>query len=169
MESMVVYLGSDHVIKTPDFDFRKNSLRVSTTFEDAKQQAHKKVGIGVVSIYQLNLEHLVSIEDGQSVLDGFENVDIIQHTCQNVCSLSLCSERALKALSFLEATNQFHMYWRPGSPRSRLFQWGTQQYIFSDGSVPEEWISSFSLSRLQCAQGKEVSAILQSSTKAVAN
>ena len=31
MESMVVYLGSDHVIKTPDFDFRKNSLRVSTT------------------------------------------------------------------------------------------------------------------------------------------
>ena len=51
----------------------------------------------------LNLEHLVSIEDGQSVLDGFENVDIIQHTCQNVCSLSLCSERALKALSFLEA------------------------------------------------------------------
>lgn len=42
MESMVVYLGSDHVIKTPDFDFRKNSLRVSTTFEDAKQQAHKK-------------------------------------------------------------------------------------------------------------------------------
>ena len=37
-------------------------------------------------------------------LDGFENVDIIQHTCQNVCSLSLCSERALKALSFLEAT-----------------------------------------------------------------
>ena len=45
MESMVVYLGSDHVIKTPDFDFRKNSLRVSTTLEDAKQQAHKKVGI----------------------------------------------------------------------------------------------------------------------------
>ena len=43
MESMVVYLGSDHVIKTPDFDFRKNSLRVSTTLEDAKQQAHKKV------------------------------------------------------------------------------------------------------------------------------
>ena len=104
MESMVVYLGSDHVIKTPDFVFRKNSLRVSTTFEDAKQQAHKKVGIGVVSIYQLNLEHLVSIEDGQSVLDGFENVDIIQHIYQNVCSLSLCSERALKALSFLEAT-----------------------------------------------------------------
>ena len=66
MESMVVYLGSDHVIKTPDFDFRKNSLRVSTTLEDAKQQAHKKVGIGVVSAYQLNLEHLVSIEDGQS-------------------------------------------------------------------------------------------------------
>ena len=102
MESMVVYIGSDHVIKTPEFDFRKNSLRVSTTLEDAKQQAHKKAGI--VSAYQLNLEHLVSIEDGQSVLDGFENVDIIQHTCQNVCSLSLCSERALKALSFLEAT-----------------------------------------------------------------
>ena len=104
MESMVVYLGSDHVIKTPDFDFRKNSLRVSTTLEDAKQQAHKKVGIGVVSAYQLNLEHLVSIENGQSVLDGFENVDVIQHTCQDECSLSLCSERALKALSFLEAT-----------------------------------------------------------------
>ena len=104
MESMVVYLGSDHVIKTPDFDFRKNSLRVSTTLEDAKQQAHKKVGIGVVSAYQLNLEHLVSIEDGQSVLDGFENVDVIQHTCQDACCLSLCSERALNALSFLEAT-----------------------------------------------------------------
>lgn len=104
MESMVVYLGSDHVIKTPDFDFRKNSLRVSTTFEDAKQQAHKKVGIGFVSVYQLNLEHLVSIEDGQSVLDGFENVDVIQHTCQDACCLSLCSERALNALSFLEAT-----------------------------------------------------------------
>ena len=65
--------------------------------------------------------------------------------------------------------NQFHMYWRPGSPRSRLSQWGTQQYNFSDGSVPQERTSSFSLSRLQCAQGKEVSAILQSSTKAVAN
>ena len=102
MESMVVYLGSDHVIKTPDFDFRKNSLRVSTTLEDAKQQAHKKVGI--VSAYQLNLEHLVSIEDGQSVLSGFENVDIIQHTWQDACSLSLCSERALKSLTFLEAT-----------------------------------------------------------------
>ena len=104
MESMVVYLGSDHVIKTPDFDFRKQSLRVSTTFEDAKKQAHKKVGIGVVSVYQLDLEHLVSIEDGQHMLDGFENVDIIRHTRQDACSLSLCSERALKALSFLEAT-----------------------------------------------------------------
>ena len=49
------------------------------------------------------------------------------------------------------------------------FNGGTQHYNFSDGSVPQEWISSFSLSRLQCAQGKEVSAILQSSTKAVAN
>ena len=78
MESMVVYLGSDHVIKTPDFDFRKNSLRVSTTFEDAKNQAHEKVGIGVVSVYQLDLEHLSSIEDGQSVLDGFENVDVMK-------------------------------------------------------------------------------------------
>ena len=104
MESMVVYLGSDHVIKTPDFDFRKQSLRVSTTFEDAKNQAHKKVGIGVVSIFQLDMEPLSSIEDGQSLLDGFENVDVIQHTCQDECSLSLCSERALKALSFLEAT-----------------------------------------------------------------
>lgn len=104
MESMVVYLGSDHVIKTPDFDFRQQSLRVSTTFEDAKQQAHKMVGIGVVSVYQLDLEHLVSIEDGPHILDGFENVDVIQHTCQEECSLSLCSERALKALSFLEAT-----------------------------------------------------------------
>ena len=87
MESMVVYLGSDHVIKTPDFDFRKNSLRVSTTLEDAKQQAHKKVGIGVVSVYQFNLEHLVSIEDGQRILDGFENVDVLQHTWQDACSL----------------------------------------------------------------------------------
>ncbi len=27
-----------------------------------------------------------------------------QHTCQDECSLSLCSERALKSLTFLEAT-----------------------------------------------------------------
>lgn len=62
------------------------------------------VGIGVVSTYQLNLEHLTCIEDGQRVLDGFENVDVIQHINQDACSLFLCSERALKALSFLEAT-----------------------------------------------------------------
>ena len=100
MESMVVYLGSDHVIKTPDFDFRKHSLRVSTTFEDAKVQAHKKVGIGVVSVYQLDLEHLAAIEDGQKVLDGLGDVDVIHHED----SLSLQSERALKSLSFLNAT-----------------------------------------------------------------
>lgn len=104
MDTMIVYLGSDHVIKTPGFDFRKHSLRVSTAFEDAQRKALEKVPVGVVSVFKLDLEHLSSIEDGQSVLDGFENVDIIQHTCQDECSLSLCSERALKALTFLEAT-----------------------------------------------------------------
>lgn len=104
MESMVVYLGCDHVIKTPDFDFQKQSLRVSTTFEDAKKQAHKKVGIGVVSIYQLDLEHLVTSEDVQCTQNCAKNVDVIHHTSQIEHCLSLCSERALQALSFVGAT-----------------------------------------------------------------
>ena len=104
MEGMVVYLGSDRVIKTPDFDFWKNSLRVSTTIEDAKQQAHKIVGMGVVSVYQLDLEHLVTLEDVQGKRNCAENVDIIHHTSQTEYCLYLCSEQALKALSFVGAT-----------------------------------------------------------------
>lgn len=173
MESMVVYLGSDHVIKTPDFDFRKNSLRVSTTFEDAKQQAHKKVGIGVVSVYQLNLwSTLFLLKTGRAywtALRMWISFSAPVRMCAACPSVRSGHSKHCPFLRQPSRANQFHMYWRPGSPRSRLFQWGTQQYIFSDGSVPQEWISSFSLSRLQCAQGKEVNAILQSSTKAVAN
>lgn len=104
MANITVYLGSDHVIKTPDFDFRKNSLRVSTTIEDAKQQAHKMVGMGVVSVYQLDLEYLVTLEDIQGTRNCEENVDIIHHTSQTEHCLYLCSEQALKALSFVGAT-----------------------------------------------------------------
>lgn len=64
MESMVVYLGSDHVIKTPDFDFRKNSLRVSTTFEDAKQQAHKKVGMSFERQQASIEKQIAEVEEG---------------------------------------------------------------------------------------------------------
>ena len=104
MANITVYLGSDHVIKTPDFDFRKNSLRVSTTIEDAKQQAHKMVGMGFVSVYQLDLEYLVTLEDIQGTRNCEENVDIIHHTSQTEYCLYLCSEQALKALSFVGAT-----------------------------------------------------------------
>lgn len=104
MANITVYLGSDHVIKTPDFDFRKNSLRVSTTIEDAKQQAHKMVGMGVVSVHQLDLEYLVTLEDVQGTRNCAENVDIIHHTSQTEYCLYLCSEQAFKALSFVGAT-----------------------------------------------------------------
>lgn len=53
MQSMTVYLGSDHVVKTPDFDFQRTSLLLFTTYEDAKKQAQKKVGVGVINVFQL--------------------------------------------------------------------------------------------------------------------
>lgn len=41
MQSMTVYLGSDHVVKTPNFDFFQNYLLLFITYEDAKKQAQK--------------------------------------------------------------------------------------------------------------------------------
>ena len=72
----------------------------------------KHSGLRHVTLHNVTVGDNCCIENIQNYIANYEigndtfieNVDIIQRTCQNVCSLSLCSERALKALSFLEAT-----------------------------------------------------------------
>ena len=36
--------------------------------------------MGVIGVYQLELDHLSSVEEGQSTLAGFDTVNIIHHT-----------------------------------------------------------------------------------------
>lgn len=57
-----------------------NSLLLFITYEDAKKQAQKKVSMGVIGVYRLELDHLSSVEEGQSTLAGFDTVNIIHHT-----------------------------------------------------------------------------------------
>ena len=72
----------------------------------------KHSGLRHVTLHNVTVGDNCCIENIQNYIANYEigndtfieNVDIIQHPYQNVCSLSLCSERALKALSFLEAT-----------------------------------------------------------------
>lgn len=104
MQDQTVYLGSDHVVKTPDFDFQKNSLRVSTTFEDAQERAQRHVVTGIVNVFRLNLDQLTAAEDGQLLLHEFGAADVIVHDSDKGAYLSLCSEKALQSLTFMGAT-----------------------------------------------------------------
>lgn len=96
MESVVVYIGSEYVIKTPDYDFQKNSLRVSANRKEAERHACRHNTVGILNTYKLDLSslHISPAENDQAA-----SADVVL----SGEFLSLQSERALRALSFITA------------------------------------------------------------------
>lgn len=87
MNDLTVYIGSDHVIQYPEFDFRKSSLSITIDSATAAKQACKRNAAGMVNTYRLNADSLVAHDltiQGDAVI--------------------LHSEAALDALMFLGAS-----------------------------------------------------------------
>lgn len=104
MDQRIVYLGSDHVIKTPDFELRKNSLRLSMDIKEAARQATRHNAAGILNAYRLDLDRLCVKAPFQEILDGFEQFDVEFPVDPEDNHLSLCSENALRSLEFLSAS-----------------------------------------------------------------
>lgn len=97
MESVVVYIGSEYVIKTPDYDFRQDSLRVSADRAEAERRACRHSAVGVLNMYELDLRSLaVSREKA-------EPADVVFSSDENGEFVLIRSQRALDALSFVSA------------------------------------------------------------------
>lgn len=96
MNSVVVYIGSEYVIKTPNYDFQRNSLRVFSDRKEAERRACRHNTVGVLNSYKLDLSALHISHEAQ------ENAASADVVISGDC-LSLQSERALDALSFVAA------------------------------------------------------------------
>lgn len=58
MRDLIVYLGSDHVIQQPGFDFQENTLSMTCNFRDAAAQACKRNAAGILNTYRIDLDLL---------------------------------------------------------------------------------------------------------------
>lgn len=104
MNSLVVYLGSDHVIQEPGFDFRKNSLRLAANAESAIEQACRRNAAGILNSYRLDLDALNVRGLRQEAISGFEDFDVVFASDAEGEFVSLRSRSALDSLMFLSAS-----------------------------------------------------------------
>lgn len=104
MNSLVVYLGSDHVIQEPGFDFRKHSLRLSADAESAIEQACSRNAAGILNTYRLDLDALSVRGLRQEAISGFEDVDVEFASDAGGEFVSLRSQSALNSLMFVGAS-----------------------------------------------------------------
>lgn len=96
----MVYIGSDHVIKTPDFDFRKNFLRLTRDPGEAERNACRKTTVGILNAYRLELRGLTVSREQNAA----QNADVVLGEKDGKTSICLHSHRALGALQFLGAS-----------------------------------------------------------------
>lgn len=104
MDKILVYLGSDHVIQHPSFDVREKILKLTTDREVAIAQACGQDAVGVINAYSLNLDSLSVKAPEQQVLKGFDGYDVVILQDESACDISICTENALNALVFTNAS-----------------------------------------------------------------
>lgn len=104
MDSLRIYIGSDHVIQHPKFDFGKNSLKVFSQREPAIRHACRRNAAGVLNTYQLNLDQLTVYGENQETLEGFDSFDVIISDDSTGRDVAICSGKALESLVFLGAS-----------------------------------------------------------------
>ena len=85
-------------------DDNRHTLRVATNARNAVQQACKKNAAGILNTYQLDLDTLCVKAPHQQVLEGFESYDIAFSSDTMDEYVSLCSQKALNSLVFLNAS-----------------------------------------------------------------
>lgn len=85
--SITLYIGSDHVIMNPSFDFQKNKLSVTTDPDNAVRHACRRDAAGVLNTYRIDL-------DSVSKNDVIMEHDIV----------TLYSPDALNAIKFVGAS-----------------------------------------------------------------
>lgn len=98
MDSVIVYIGSPYVIKTPDYDFQKNCLRVLSDKRTAVRNACKHNTVGILNTYNLKLDGLLVSTDSKDTM-----VVVFQGRDECGDYLLLNSEKALQSLSFVTA------------------------------------------------------------------
>lgn len=108
MDTITLFLGSDHIIKTPDFDFQKGSLRMSGNRNDAERFAVEKTTVGFLNMYMLDLAGLSVSSENQQAISGFEDTDVLYTSDKNGDCIILQTERALRALDFMGASFSHH-------------------------------------------------------------
>lgn len=104
MRYLTVYLGSDHVIQQPGFDFQKKSLSVTSNRKEAVRTACRRNPVGVLNTYQIDLDAVCVKAPGQQVLQGFESYDVLLPEDPADHRMALCSSHALKLLQFVGAS-----------------------------------------------------------------
>ena len=101
---MILYIGSDHVIQNPGFDFQQQSLSITSNPQEAICSACRRDAAGVLNTYQLDLNAVTVKVPGQQVLSGFDSYDVILPEDPSGNRIALCSRHALDALQFMGAS-----------------------------------------------------------------
>lgn len=102
MSSMILYIGSEHVIQEPHFDVLKDALRAETDRSIGVQKACQHFQAGVLNSYRLNLQPLTVINGSES--EQVNDADIVLYENSDDRFVSIRSTKALKQLTFLGAT-----------------------------------------------------------------
>ena len=77
MSSMILYIGSEHVIQEPHFDVMKDSLRAETDRSIGVQKACQRFQAGVLNSYRLNLQPLTIINGSES--EQVNDADVVMY------------------------------------------------------------------------------------------
>ena len=104
MSYLTVYLGSDHVIQHPKFDFQKDYLSATSSQDDVIKKACSKNVVGVLNTYQINLDSVSVRTPNQQVINGFDCFDVLLSDDSADNSVTICSSHALSSMQFVGAS-----------------------------------------------------------------
>ena len=101
MNSMILYIGSEHVIQEPHFDLMQDSLRAESDRDTGTRKACQRDYAGVLNTYRLDLQSLNVIQQSEGADSAEADVVICKNPGDSYVSIR--SQKALKQLSFLGA------------------------------------------------------------------
>lgn len=103
MDSLAVYLGSDHVIQVPRIDYRESCIRFEISIENAIKRACQSAYTGVLNKYRLNLQGLSIQTENDRLTSNHSEPDVIICNNSGVGYIVIFSEKAIRQLTFLDA------------------------------------------------------------------
>lgn len=104
MGSIIMYIGSEYVVKHPKLDHDLHTVRFETEQSSAAKVACRRFHTGILNSYRLDTSELTIAHGGNDEMSFMTDADVEIYSNSESTHIKVNSEKALSKISFLGAS-----------------------------------------------------------------